>query len=99
MPRSFPITLSVHKLAVALASGCSIILKAPEQMPAAPAALIEAYVDAGVLAESRPKAGPLFDIPICSRAIRVICTQFRIRPSLGKQRRPMHRWLPVARQA
>jgi hypothetical protein len=99
MPRSFPITQSVRKLSVALATGYSIVLKASEQMPAATAALIEAYVDAGVLAESRPKAGPLFDIPICRRSIRVICTQFRIRPSLGKQRRLIHRWLPMARQA
>jgi hypothetical protein len=91
MPRSFPITLSVRKHTVAIATGCSIILRAPERMPAAPAALIEGYVDASVLAESLPKVGPLFDIPICSRATRVICTQFRIRPSLGKQRRPMHR--------
>ncbi len=45
---NFPINQVVRKLSAALAAGCSIIVKAPEETPAAPAALIRAYIDAGV---------------------------------------------------
>jgi succinate-semialdehyde dehydrogenase/glutarate-semialdehyde dehydrogenase len=38
----------VRKLSAALAAGCSIIVKAPEETPASPAELIRAFVDAGV---------------------------------------------------
>jgi succinate-semialdehyde dehydrogenase/glutarate-semialdehyde dehydrogenase len=38
----------VRKLSAALAAGCSIIVKAPEETPASPAELVRAYVDAGV---------------------------------------------------
>ena len=38
----------MRKLSAALATGCSIIVKAPEETPASPAALIQAFVDAGV---------------------------------------------------
>ena len=41
-------TRSVRKLSAALAAGCSIIVKAPEETPASPAELIRAFVDAGV---------------------------------------------------
>lgn len=47
-PWNFPINQVVRKLSAALAAGCSIIVKAPEETPAAPAALIRAYIDAGV---------------------------------------------------
>jgi len=47
-PWNFPINQVVRKLSAALASGCSIIVKAPEETPAAPAELIRAFVDAGV---------------------------------------------------
>ena len=47
-PWNFPINQAVRKLSAALAAGCSVILKAPEETPASPAALIRAYVDAGV---------------------------------------------------
>ncbi|QYK42173.1 MAG: NAD-dependent succinate-semialdehyde dehydrogenase [Paracoccaceae bacterium] len=47
-PWNFPINQVVRKLSGALAAGCSIIVKAPEETPAAPAALIRAFVDAGV---------------------------------------------------
>ncbi|ESR27025.1 NAD-dependent succinate-semialdehyde dehydrogenase [Lutibaculum baratangense] len=47
-PWNFPINQVVRKLSAALATGCSIIVKAPEETPAAPAALIRAFVDAGV---------------------------------------------------
>jgi succinate-semialdehyde dehydrogenase/glutarate-semialdehyde dehydrogenase len=38
----------VRKLSGALAAGCSIIVKAPEETPASPAELIRCFVDAGV---------------------------------------------------
>ncbi|WPH12182.1 NAD-dependent succinate-semialdehyde dehydrogenase [Variovorax paradoxus] len=47
-PWNFPINQAVRKIAAALATGCSIIVKAPEETPAAPAALVRAFVDAGV---------------------------------------------------
>jgi succinate-semialdehyde dehydrogenase/glutarate-semialdehyde dehydrogenase len=47
-PWNFPINQVVRKLSAGLAAGCSIIVKAPEETPAAPAALIRAYADAGV---------------------------------------------------
>lgn len=47
-PWNFPINQIVRKLGAALASGCSFLVKAPEETPASPAALIKAFVDAGV---------------------------------------------------
>jgi succinate-semialdehyde dehydrogenase/glutarate-semialdehyde dehydrogenase len=47
-PWNFPINQVVRKLSAAVATGCSIIVKAPEETPASPAALIRAFVDAGV---------------------------------------------------
>ncbi|HOB45406.1 MAG TPA: NAD-dependent succinate-semialdehyde dehydrogenase [Zoogloea sp.] len=47
-PWNFPINQAVRKVSAALATGCSIIVKAAEETPAAPAALIRAFVDAGV---------------------------------------------------
>ncbi len=47
-PWNFPINQVVRKLSSALATGCSMIVKAPEETPASPAALIQAFVDAGV---------------------------------------------------
>ena len=47
-PWNFPINQIVRKLSGALAAGCSIIVKAPEETPASPAELIRAYADAGV---------------------------------------------------
>jgi succinate-semialdehyde dehydrogenase/glutarate-semialdehyde dehydrogenase len=46
-PWNFPIN-QVRKLSAALAAGCSIIVKAPEETPASPAELIRAFADAGV---------------------------------------------------
>src|SRR4029079_1120427 len=39
---------AVRKLSAALATGCSVILKAPEETPASPAELVRAFADAGV---------------------------------------------------
>ena len=47
-PWNFPINQVVRKLSSALATGCSIIVKAPEETPGAPAQLLNAFVDAGV---------------------------------------------------
>ncbi len=47
-PWNFPINQVVRKLSAAVATGCSIIVKAPEETPASPAALIRAFVDAGI---------------------------------------------------
>ena len=46
-PWNFPINQVVRKLSCAVAAGCSIIVKAPEETPAAPAELIRAFADAG----------------------------------------------------
>jgi succinate-semialdehyde dehydrogenase/glutarate-semialdehyde dehydrogenase len=47
-PWNFPINQAVRKLAGALAAGCSIIIKGPEETPASCAELVRAYADAGV---------------------------------------------------
>jgi succinate-semialdehyde dehydrogenase/glutarate-semialdehyde dehydrogenase len=47
-PWNFPINQVVRKLSAALATGCSIIVKAPEETPASPAELIRAFADAGL---------------------------------------------------
>ncbi|MBY5971579.1 NAD-dependent succinate-semialdehyde dehydrogenase [Pseudooceanicola marinus] len=47
-PWNFPINQVVRKVSAALATGCTIIVKAPEETPASPAELIRAFVDAGV---------------------------------------------------
>ncbi|WP_428981933.1 NAD-dependent succinate-semialdehyde dehydrogenase [Oceaniradius stylonematis] len=47
-PWNFPINQVVRKLSAALAAGCPIIVKAPEETPASPAELVRAFVDAGV---------------------------------------------------
>ncbi|UXU74107.1 MULTISPECIES: NAD-dependent succinate-semialdehyde dehydrogenase [unclassified Paracoccus (in: a-proteobacteria)] len=47
-PWNFPINQAVRKLSAALAAGCTIIVKAPEETPASPAELIRCLVDAGI---------------------------------------------------
>lgn len=47
-PWNFPINQVVRKMSAALAAGCSIIIKGPEETPASPAQLIQAFHDAGV---------------------------------------------------
>ncbi|CAN5259466.1 NAD-dependent succinate-semialdehyde dehydrogenase [soil metagenome] len=47
-PWNFPINQAVRKISAALAAGCSVILKGPEETPAACAALVRCYADAGV---------------------------------------------------
>ena len=47
-PWNFPINQVVRKASAALATGCSIIVKGPEDTPGSCAQLIKAFVDAGV---------------------------------------------------
>ena len=47
-PWNYPVNQVVRKLAAALACGCSMLVKAPEETPASPAALLRAFIDAGV---------------------------------------------------
>jgi len=47
-PWNFPINQIVRKMGAALASGCSFLVKAPEETPASPAALLQCFVDAGL---------------------------------------------------
>jgi succinate-semialdehyde dehydrogenase/glutarate-semialdehyde dehydrogenase len=47
-PWNFPINQTIRKIAAALAAGCSIIVKGPEETPTGPAALVQALSDAGV---------------------------------------------------
>ncbi len=47
-PWNFPVNQVVRKLSAALATGCSFLVKAPEETPASPAELIRAFADAGL---------------------------------------------------
>ena len=51
-PWNFPINQAVKKVSAALAAGCSIILKGPEDTPASCQALVRAFLDAGVPADA-----------------------------------------------
>ncbi|MGE4368374.1 MAG: NAD-dependent succinate-semialdehyde dehydrogenase [Burkholderiaceae bacterium] len=47
-PWNFPINQVVRKVGAALTAGCSMLVKAAEETPASPAALIRAFQDAGL---------------------------------------------------
>jgi succinate-semialdehyde dehydrogenase / glutarate-semialdehyde dehydrogenase len=47
-PWNFPVTQAVRKIAAALAAGCSIIIKCPEETPGSPIGLVKCFHDAGV---------------------------------------------------
>ncbi|MEO8280661.1 MAG: NAD-dependent succinate-semialdehyde dehydrogenase [Ideonella sp.] len=47
-PWNFPVNQIVRKIGAALASGCSFLVKAPEETPASPAAFLQCFIDAGV---------------------------------------------------
>jgi succinate-semialdehyde dehydrogenase / glutarate-semialdehyde dehydrogenase len=49
-PWNFPINQAVRKISIALAAGCSIILKGPEEAPGPCAELVRAFAEAGVTA-------------------------------------------------
>ena len=46
-PWNFPMSQIVRKLGPAVASGCAIVIKGPEEAPGAPAALFRCFSDAG----------------------------------------------------
>lgn len=60
-PWNFPINQVVRKLSAALAAGCSFLVKAPEETPASPAALLQTFVDAGAPAGT---VGLVFGNPV-----------------------------------
>ena len=47
-PWNFPVTQAVRKIAGALAAGCSIIIKCPEETPGSPIGLVKCFHDAGL---------------------------------------------------
>src|SRR5260370_29638336 len=47
-PWNFPINQAVRKMSCAVAAGCSIIIKGPEETPAACARLVDAFAQAGI---------------------------------------------------
>jgi succinate-semialdehyde dehydrogenase/glutarate-semialdehyde dehydrogenase len=47
-PWNFPVYLMAKKLAAALAAGCSVIAKPPEETPACTSALLRCLIDAGI---------------------------------------------------
>ncbi|NEI73672.1 aldehyde dehydrogenase family protein [Rhizobium lusitanum] len=59
-PWNFPVSQLIRKVGAALAAGCSIVVKAAEETPGSPVAVVKAFHDAGV-----PKGvlGLLFGVP------------------------------------
>ena len=47
-PWNFPVTQAVRKIAAALAAGCSIIIKCPEETPGSPIGIVRCFQDAGL---------------------------------------------------
>ncbi len=47
-PWNFPVNQAVRKICAAVAAGCTIVLKGPEDTPASCAALVRAFTDAGL---------------------------------------------------
>jgi succinate-semialdehyde dehydrogenase / glutarate-semialdehyde dehydrogenase len=47
-PWNFPIAQAVRKVAAAIAAGCSMVLKGPEETPASCAAMMQVFIDAGL---------------------------------------------------
>src|SRR5262245_63227916 len=47
-PWNFPVLQAVRKISAALAAGCSIIIKCPEETPGSPIGLVKCFHDAGV---------------------------------------------------
>jgi succinate-semialdehyde dehydrogenase/glutarate-semialdehyde dehydrogenase len=47
-PWNFPVTQAARKICGALAAGCSIIVKCPEETPASPIEFVKCFQDAGV---------------------------------------------------
>ncbi len=47
-PWNFPVNQAVRKIGAALAAGCTIVIKGPEETPASCAMMVKAFADAGV---------------------------------------------------
>lgn len=47
-PWNYPLGQAIRKIAIALAAGCAMIVKVAEETPAAAAAMVNAFVDAGL---------------------------------------------------
>jgi len=47
-PWNYPVAQAIRKISAALAAGCTVILKAAEEAPASCAAMVQAFMDAGV---------------------------------------------------
>ncbi|MFE3835657.1 NAD-dependent succinate-semialdehyde dehydrogenase [Pseudogemmobacter sonorensis] len=47
-PWNFPLNQAARKISAALATGCTLVLKAPEETPASPMELVRLFHDAGV---------------------------------------------------
>ena len=47
-PWNFPVNQANRKIAIALAAGCAIIVKGPEETPASCAGMVRCYIDAGL---------------------------------------------------
>jgi succinate-semialdehyde dehydrogenase/glutarate-semialdehyde dehydrogenase len=47
-PWNFPVNQAVRKISAALAAGCAVIIKGPEETPASCAELVRVFVDAGL---------------------------------------------------
>ena len=60
VPWNFPAFLAARKIAAALAAGCTVVLKSPEETPAICIELVRAFVDAGV---PRGVLNLLFGVP------------------------------------
>lgn len=46
-PWNFPLSQAARKIGAALAAGCSIVIKAPEETPSCVAGMVQAFLDAG----------------------------------------------------
>ncbi len=51
-PFNFPLNLTVHKIAPAIAAGCSFVLKPSERTPLSPTMICELFLEAGVPEEA-----------------------------------------------
>lgn len=82
-PWNFPATQLVRKIAAALAAGCSIIAKVPEETPTSTMELVRCFADVGVPAGV---ANRVFGVPaeisehlISSPVIRKVSSRARCR--------------------
>ena len=51
-PWNYPLGQAIRKIAIALAAGCAMVIKVAEETPAAAAAMVQAFIDAGLPAST-----------------------------------------------